>query len=57
VGQGALSSKPLVETSIGLYDTFLPRFDLMMANSIAALFGRDRYLAPPVHDVLTEKTG
>jgi tRNA(Ile)-lysidine synthase len=47
----------LVETSIGLYDTFLPRFDLMMANSIAALFGRDRYLAPPVHDVLTEKTG
>jgi tRNA(Ile)-lysidine synthase len=56
-GQGALSYEPLVESSIGLYDTFLPRFDLMMADSIAALLGRDRYLAPPVHDVLTEKTG
>jgi tRNA(Ile)-lysidine synthase len=56
-GEISSSSKPLVESSIGLYDTFLPRFDLMMANSIAALFGRDRYPAPPVHDVLTEKTG
>lgn len=56
-GRGALSYKPLVESSIGLYDTFLPRFDLMMANGIAALFGRDRYRAPPVHDVLTEKKG
>ncbi|MCV9998534.1 tRNA lysidine(34) synthetase TilS [Pararhizobium sp. YC-54] len=52
-----LAPKPCFEVSIGLYDTFLPCFDLMMANSIAALFGRDRYLAPPVHDVLTEKTG
>lgn len=51
-----LLPSPRIETSIGLYDTFLPCFDLMMANSIAALFGRDRYLAPPVHDVLTEKT-
>ncbi len=51
------SPERLVESSIGLYDTFLPRFDLMMADSIAALFGRERYLAPPVHDVLTEKTG
>lgn len=57
VGRVPSSPKPLVESSIGLYDTFLPRFDLMMADSIAALFGRDRYLAPPVHDVLTEKTG
>jgi len=56
-GQVPLSTAALVESSIGLYDTFLPRFDLMIANSIAALFGRDRYLAPPVHDVLTEKTG
>jgi tRNA(Ile)-lysidine synthase len=56
---GEITSSPerLVESSIGLYDTFLPRFDLMMADSIAALFGRERYLAPPVHDVLTEKTG
>lgn len=52
-----VAPKPCFEASIGLYDTFLPCFDLMMANSIAALFGRDRYLAPPVHDVLTEKTG
>jgi len=56
-GRAPLSPAALVESSIGLYDTFLPRFDLMMADSIAALFGRDRYLAPPVHDVLTEKTG
>jgi tRNA(Ile)-lysidine synthase len=48
---------PCVQTHIGLYDTFLPCFDLMMANSIAALFGRDNYPAPPVHDVLTEKSG
>ncbi|HTO29582.1 MAG TPA: tRNA lysidine(34) synthetase TilS [Pararhizobium sp.] len=40
-----------IEPVIGLYDTFLPRFDLIMADSIAALFGRDRYVAPPVHDV------
>lgn len=48
---------PCVQSHIGLYDTFLPCFDLMMANSIAALFGRDHYLTPPVHDVLTEKSG
>ncbi|MBP1858980.1 tRNA lysidine(34) synthetase TilS [Rhizobium herbae] len=52
----SLPSTPRIESSISLYDTFLPCFDLMMANSIATLFGRDRYLAPPVHDVLTEKT-
>ncbi|WP_455273330.1 tRNA lysidine(34) synthetase TilS [Rhizobium herbae] len=49
--------QPRFGASIGLYDTFLPCFDLMIADSIAALFGRDRYLAPPVHDVLTENTG
>lgn len=49
--------KPCIQTSIGLYDTFLPCFDLMMANSIATLFGRDNYLAPPVYGVLTEKSG
>jgi tRNA(Ile)-lysidine synthase len=55
--RGPLPPTPCVQTHIGLYDTFLPCFDLMMANSIAALFGRDHYLAPPVHDVLTEKSG
>jgi tRNA(Ile)-lysidine synthase len=53
----ALPPKPWMQTSIGLYDTFLPCFDLMMANSVATLFGRDNYLTPPVHDVLTEKSG
>jgi tRNA(Ile)-lysidine synthase len=53
----ALPPTPCVQTHISLYDTFLPCFDLMMANSIAALFGRDHYPALPVHDVLTEKSG
>lgn len=52
-----LQPTPCVETHISLYDTFLPCFDLMMANSIAALFGRDPYPILPVHDVLTEKSG
>ncbi len=46
-----------VEAVIGLYDTFLPRFDLIMADALAVLLGRDRFIPPPVHDVLTEKTG
>jgi len=46
-----------VECRIGLYDTFLPGFDRIMADAIAVLFGRDRYPAPPVHDVLTELEG
>lgn len=46
----------IVLRHIPLYDTFLPRFDLTLANRMAVLFGRDRYLASPVHDVLTEKT-
>ena len=44
----------IVLRHIPLYDTFLPRFDLTLADRIAVLFGRDRYLASPVHDVLTE---
>lgn len=48
-----VSSEPV----ISLYDTFLPRFDLIMADALAALLGRDRFVPPPVHDVLTEKTG
>ncbi len=43
-----------VEYHIGLYDTFLPGFDRIMADAVAVLFGRDRYPAPPVHDVLIE---
>ncbi|WP_438751931.1 tRNA lysidine(34) synthetase TilS [Pararhizobium sp. O133] len=46
-----------IEPAISLCDTFLPRFDLIMADRIAALFGRDRFVPPPVHDVLTEKSG
>jgi tRNA(Ile)-lysidine synthase len=43
-----------VECRIAPYDTFLPGFDRIMADAIAVLFGRDRYRAPPVRDVLTE---
>lgn len=43
-----------IEPRIGLYDTFLPGFDRIMADKIAGLFGRQRYLPPPVHDLLTE---
>ncbi|PST18592.1 tRNA lysidine(34) synthetase TilS [Mesorhizobium plurifarium] len=43
-----------VEYHIALYDTFLPGFDRIMADAVAVSFGRDRYPAPPVHDVLTE---
>jgi len=43
-----------VEPRIGLYDTFLPGFDRIMANRIAGLFGRQPYLPPPVHGLLTE---
>jgi len=43
-----------IEPRIGLYDTFLPSFDRIMADRIAGLFGRERYLPPPVHDLLTE---
>jgi tRNA(Ile)-lysidine synthase len=46
-----------IECRIGLYDTFLPGFDRIMADAVAVLFGRDRYLAPPVHNVLTEMDG
>lgn len=40
-----------VECRIALYDTFLPGFDRTMADAVALLFGRERYPAPPVHDV------
>lgn len=44
----------IIEPRIGLYDTFLPGFDRIMADTIAGLFGRQRYLPPPVQDPLTE---
>lgn len=53
----ALPPTPCVQTHISLYDTFLPCFDLMMANSIATLFGRDNYPVPPVYGVFKEKSG
>lgn len=43
-----------VEPRIGPYDTFLPGFDLIMADMIAGLFGRQPYVRSPVHDLLTE---
>jgi tRNA(Ile)-lysidine synthase len=43
-----------IEPRIGLYDTFLPGFDRIMADRIAGLFGRESYPPPPVHDLLTE---
>ncbi|WP_275784864.1 tRNA lysidine(34) synthetase TilS [Pararhizobium gei] len=50
------SDSAAVEPVLSLYDTFLPRFDLMIADRIAGLFGREPYAAAPVHDVLTEKS-
>ncbi|MCA1406102.1 tRNA lysidine(34) synthetase TilS [Ensifer sp. IC3342] len=46
---GSIRAK--VEYRIALYDTFLPGFDRTMADTVALLFGRVRYPAPPVHDV------
>ncbi|WEX89270.1 tRNA lysidine(34) synthetase TilS [Sinorhizobium garamanticum] len=46
---GSIRAK--VECRIALYDTFLPGFDRTMADAVALLFGRERYPAPPVHDL------
>lgn len=48
------AAKVLVEPCMAPYDTFLPGFDLIMAEMIAGLFGRQPYVRPPVHDLLTE---
>ena len=40
-----------VSRRIGLYDTFLPVFDLTLANTLARLIDRDAYVEPPVHPV------
>lgn len=37
----------LKQPALGPYDRFLPRFDLRLANQIAALLGRDAYPPPP----------
>ncbi|OAP37876.1 tRNA(Ile)-lysidine synthetase [Sinorhizobium glycinis] len=52
-----VAAEAKVECRIGPYDTFLPGFDTSMADVVALLFGRDRYPAPPVDDVLTEMAG
>ncbi len=39
------------------WDTFLPRFDLILANQCAALFGREPYKSLPVHHVSFELIG
>ncbi|HEV7310222.1 tRNA lysidine(34) synthetase TilS [Ensifer sp.] len=51
---GEIVASVTIEPRIGPYDTFLPAFDRIMADGIAGLFGRQRYLPPPVHDLLTE---
>ncbi|AUX77785.1 MULTISPECIES: tRNA lysidine(34) synthetase TilS [Sinorhizobium] len=56
-GSGAETAAARLECRIGPYDTFLPGFDRSMADTIALLFGRDRYAPPPVEDVLTEMEG
>ncbi len=54
---GSEAAEAKLECRIGPYDTFLPGFDRSMADTVAQLFGRDRYPAPPVDDVLTEMAG
>lgn len=46
----AFSLAPLIAP----YDTFLPRFDLMIAQSIAALFNRAPFPTCPVDDISTK---
>lgn len=53
-GNGESVASVTIEPRIGLYDTFLPGFDRIMADRIAGLFGREPYPPPPVHDLLTE---
>ncbi|WP_075291332.1 tRNA lysidine(34) synthetase TilS [Pararhizobium arenae] len=57
ISAGNSEQNHVITRHIPPYDTFLPRLDLTLANRLAALFGRSRYLALPVHDVLTEITG
>lgn len=46
-GQPAAPQDARITARIAPYDLFLPRFDLQLANALAALFGRDAYLPPP----------
>lgn len=50
VGQVA-PGRMTIARRIGLYDTFLPVFDLTLANAIARLVGRAAFVEPPVHPV------
>lgn len=54
---GSMAAEAEIECRIGPYDTVLPGFDRIMADTIALLFGRDRYPEPPVDDGLTEMAG
>ncbi len=62
IRRAAMRSRPMVagpafqgqiaiERRIGLYDTFLPVFDLTLANALARLVGREAFVEPPVHPV------
>lgn len=46
---GADQAAITVERIIPRHDTFLPVFDLILADAVAALAGRQSYPAPPVH--------
>lgn len=46
-GQPAAPHEARITIRIAPYDLFLPRFDLQLANALAAIFGRDPYLPPP----------
>jgi len=47
--RGPMASTPVrVEPVLAPFDRFLPAFDLEIANTVARLFGREPYPAPPV---------
>jgi hypothetical protein len=45
---GADKSSIELAARIARHDTFLPGFDLIMGNALAALLGRQAYLKPPL---------
>ncbi|MCM2473367.1 tRNA lysidine(34) synthetase TilS [Rhizobium sp. CG5] len=46
-GQPVGSQDARITLRIAPFDLFLPRFDLTLADALAAVFGRDPYLPPP----------
>ncbi|WEZ82610.1 hypothetical protein P6U16_16330 [Rhizobium sp. 32-5/1] len=46
-----------IEVCLSPWDTFLPRFDMILANQCAALLGREPYKPLPVHHVFAETAG